>query len=406
MFLKSYTDAPKRRKTHIIDATLREGAQAPGVTFNVEQSVEIARALMLIGVDTVEIGHPYVSCHEFQRVKVVVDCIGGEKVLAHARAQAVDIEAVKNTGAHWVGIFIGINPLSRAVKFKNRSVDEMLEMASSAIKYAHSLSLKVRFTVEDSSRTDIGLLLKAYNMAMDHGVARLCYSDSVGIAEPNLLYQVIKHIHTVLSPSNFEVHCHNDRGMAVANTLAAFDAGANWASSSVNGIGERTGIADTITMMSNLYYKYQRALKNTSLFQSVGELVKSITRSDLEHRQPIIGKYAFTHTSKLHQKFVKINSEAYEWISPEIFNRSHKFHQKSLSNDPATWIIKPPIISATELKYHRHGPGDRHVMIDDRFVQDCRCYCIVRTVKEVKSQDLVKAIQKREKNIKENFKSS
>ena len=386
MSLKAYTETAKNHKTYIIDATLREGAQAPGVKFNVPQSVEIAQSLRAIGVDMIEVGHPYASALEFDRVRAVVEEIGGAFVLAHARAKHSDIEAVQKAGAHWVGIFVGVNPLSREVKFKGRSVDEILAMAGEAIEYAHSLNLKVRFTIEDASRTDMDLLVKAYQVALDHGAERLCYSDSVGIAEPDLLFQVIQHLHATLSFKDLEIHCHNDRGLAVANTLAAFDAGANWVSSSVNGIGERVGITDTVTIMANLHFKYQHSLKNPELLQLVSQLVKAITRGKLENQQPIVGRHAFTHTSKLHQQFVERNHKAYEWIAPEIFNRSHELSQKMLPSDPASWITKPPIISATELKYHRHGPGQRHVMIDDRFVQDCRCYCIVRTVEDVSQE--------------------
>lgn len=388
MSLKPYSCTPKKSNTFIIDTTLREGAQTPGLTFNVLQSVEIAQALIDIGVDLVEIGHPCASKNEFDRVKAVVDQIGGAYVLSHARAMDVDIEAVQKTGAHWVGIFVGVNQLSREVKFNGRSVDEILKLAAQAIDYAHHLNLKVRFTIEDASRTDMDLLIKAYEMALQHKVERLCYSDSVGIAEPILLHQVIHYLKTKFSFADMEIHCHNDRGLALANTLAAVDAGANWISSCINGIGERVGIADTIAIMTNLHFKYQKPLKNPYLFESVSKLVKAITRRNHEHQTPVIGKHAFTHTSKLHQKFVERNQKAYEWISPELFRRAHTLASKTLPEDPAQWITKPPIISATELKYHRHGPGERYVMIDDRFVEDCRCYCIVRTVDQVTFQEI------------------
>jgi hypothetical protein len=257
--LKAYTEKTKHRKIHIIDATLREGAQAPGVYFNLTHSVEIARSLRKIGVDVVEIGHPYASQQEFERVQAVVAAIGGEHVLAHARAQTVDIEAVHKTGANWV-------------------------------------------------------------------------------------------------------------------------------SATVNGIGERVGITDTLPLMTNLHFNYQRPLHHAHLIQKVSQWVRAVTRGKLEHQQPIVGKHAFMHTSKLHQQFVERNHQAYEWIDPTVFDRKHTLAQKQLPQDPAKWITKPPIISATELKYHRHGPGNRYVMLDDRFVEDCRCYCIVRTVEAVAEQ--------------------
>lgn len=384
--LKAYTEKTKHRKIHIIDATLREGAQAPGVYFNLTHSVEIARSLRKIGVDVVEIGHPYASQQEFERVQAVVAAIGGEHVLAHARAQTVDIEAVHKTGAHWVGIFVGINPLSREVKFKGRSFDEILTLATQAIDVAHRLQLKVRFTIEDASRTDMDLLLKAYQIALAHGAERICYSDSVGIAEPEPLGAVIHHLAQALSFPTLEIHCHNDRGLALANSLAAVAAGANWVSATVNGIGERVGITDTLPLMTNLHFNYQRPLHHAHLIQKVSQWVRAVTRGKLEHQQPIVGKHAFMHTSKLHQQFVERNHQAYEWIDPTVFDRKHTLAQKQLPQDPAKWITKPPIISATELKYHRHGPGNRYVMIDDRFVEDCRCYCIVRTVEAVAEQ--------------------
>lgn len=372
----------------IIDTTLREGNQCPGVRFNIAQSVEIANALIKSGVDCVEVGHPFATEHEFERVRAVTKQFPDFPVLAHARAKTQDIDAVKAAGANWVGIFLGINESARKTRLNNRSIPQVLDMIREAIQYAKSLDLKVRYTLEDASRTRTDLALKAYEVACEAGADRICYSDSVGCDTPETLSKKIKALKAInFSDVPIEVHCHNDRGLAMANALAALSAGATWISSSVNGIGERCGITDTISLLANLYYEFNHPLPKDGQLKKLSRLVSGITRQTISMQHPIVGANAFKHTAKLHRDAVKKDMEAYAWINPSVFGEENVIDCIGLPDQLTSCVLKPQIISATELKYHRHGPGDRYVMLDNRFLKDCRSYCIIREVQRVEKQD-------------------
>ena len=363
----------------IIDATLREGTQSPGVCFNDAQVKEILLGLNKIGVDMVEVGHPASSKKHLDMVK---DCVKNSALpcLAHARARHEDILAVHQTGATWVGIFAGVNEISRNDRI-TKSYQEILKLISESIKYAKSLGLKVRYTVEDASTTAEKELLEAYKVAIEAGADRICFADTIGILEPSATTSIIQLIRNHFPDTDLEVHFHDDRGLALANTLAAIDAGASWVSTTVNGLGERCGITDTVSLIANLDFrgtrKYPHELKE---LKRVSTLVASHSRSSVDDRHPITGRNAFTHTAKLHVNAIQKNEKAYCWRAPSDFALENKTVNKALPQTLAELINIPPIISATELRHHRNGPGSRYVMIDERFIADCRQYCIVRDI--------------------------
>ncbi|MES2204035.1 MAG: 2-isopropylmalate synthase [Pseudomonadota bacterium] len=375
------------KKIFLIDATLREGNQAPGVRYSVKNSIEIAKSLEKLGVDVIEVGHPLASDAEFQRVKAIVGLNLSAKILAHARANRDDILAVKNSGASWIGIFSGLNSRVRAVSLSNRSEEEVMELIRASVIYAKELELFVRYTAEDASRTDINLLMRAFDVAISAGADRVCFSDSVGILEPAEVDRVIRLIKNKFPNTPLEVHFHNDRGLALANTLSAIDAGADWISCSINGVGERAGITDTLSIIANLHFRDSQnyPIPTPGLLQRVSKLVNAITRSSVLCRQPIVGKTIFVHTAKLHKDAVAKEQSSYAWMPPEKLGMKNVIDYKSLPENFSSLIIKPEIISAVELKYHRHGPGDRFVMIDERFVSDCRMYSIVRRIYNLSS---------------------
>ena len=238
----------------IIDSTLREGCQAPGVTFDVKQSAEIALALARLEVDQIECGHPSVSPLEMARVRHVAQLGLAPPVLAHARALKEDIEAVVESTAPWVGIFLGINEVTRRVRVGGKSIEQILDSIASSVDYARRRGLKVRYTLEDATRTDEELVLRAFRTAVDAGANRICYADTVGVGDPDIVSARVRSIKSEFPSTDLEVHFHDDRGLAIANTLAAIRARANWVSTSVNGLGERAGITDLCLLLANLYY--------------------------------------------------------------------------------------------------------------------------------------------------------
>ncbi len=366
----------------IIDATLREGTQAPGVRFGEQESVEIARALVSLGVDMIECGHPLSSEVEARRVRSVVAASGSTPVLAHARARREDIDSVKAAGAQWVGIFVGINEISRRCRVRfERSKEEMIR---ESVRHAKDLGLQVRFTIEDGSRTSWRELAEGYSAALDTGADRICFADTVGLLCPWETEELVARICREFGgQERLEVHFHDDRGMANANALSAARAGAGWISASVNGIGERCGISDTVTLLANFHALQWRALCGNNILQSVSRLVQAHSRLKPDPWRPITGANAFTHVSKLHRRAAERDESAYSWIAPATLNRTSNTEPAILPLLRADLINNPEIISATELRHHRHGPGDRFVMLDDRVVPDARQYCIVRSIPEM-----------------------
>lgn len=369
---------------HIVDATLREGTQARGVRFGLSESAEIARALVHIGVDMVECGHPQIGDAERVRVEAVVRVCGSVPVLAHARARPDDVESVKRAGAQWVGIFVPVHERARASRLQPGCA--VLTMIRDAVACAKANGLCVRFTVEDGSRTPIPELVEAFGTALEAGADRICLADTVGVLCPWDVEKLVATLRDALSAPCIEVHFHDDRGMAAANALTAVRAGATWISASVNGIGERCGITDTIALVANLAALDLRPSPDGTSLQRCSAIVQAHSRVMVDPLRPVVGRNAFTHVAKLHRDAVAKDVWAYSWTQPETVGRTTETVPERVDERLDRFVNRPPIISATELPYHRHGPGDRFVMIDERIVEDARQYCIVRLIPE--SSDL------------------
>lgn len=364
----------------VIDATLREGMQAAGGTFTVEQSVEVARCLVAGGVDTIECGHPAIGPEEEARVAAVVAASGDVPVLAHARADHDDIDAVARTGAAWVGIFLGVNSFTLDSRMPGSSREELYERIEDAVGYAVRQGLHVRFTAEDSSRTDIHLLAEAYGRAVAAGAERICLADTVGLLEPAATALLVSELAARQPGVDIEVHLHDDRGLALANALAAIDAGATWISTSVNGLGERAGIVDLAALLANLDHRGSRPLVRGQNLRDLSRRVGAYSRSMPDHRRPLVGRNVFRHVSRLHVRAVERDPATYEWLAPELFGAERIIGGDELPSSSKDWIVKPPVVSAEELRHHRKGPGDRFVLVDDRFVSGAGQYCIARRI--------------------------
>ncbi len=355
--------------------------QAAGGTFTVAQSVEVARSLIACGVDTIECGHPAIEDDEQSRVAAVVAAVAGRvPVLAHSRACHEDIEAVAKTGASWVGIFLGLNGTSLRNRVTGHSRDDLYARIEDCVRHARKLGLHVRFTVEDSSRTGSDVLAEAYGRAITAGAERICVADTVGILEPGATTELIGTLRREQPDTDIEVHLHDDRGLALANALAAIDAGANWISTSVNGLGERAGIVDLAALLANLAYRGTRPLDAGHRLRDLSRRVGAYSRSAPDDRRPIVGRNAARHVAKLHVRAVERDPTTYEWLDPAIFGTERVLGGDGLPRNPTEWIVTPKIISAEELRYHRKGPGNRFVLVDNRFVPGAGQYCIARRI--------------------------
>jgi 2-isopropylmalate synthase len=364
----------------LIDTTLREGMQSAAGCFTVDHSVETAALLARYGVDTIECGHPAVGQEELMRVAEVVDAAGDVPVLAHARAHRDDIDAVAKAGAAWVGIFLGVNEVSRRSRLPGTSLEDLYGKIRDSVTHAREAGLRVRFTVEDSSRTEPTELVTAYRIAVEAGAERICFADTLGILEPNEVRARLTELRARLPEAELEVHFHDDRGLALANALAAVEAGAGWVSTSVNGLGERAGIVDLAALALNLHYRGDRPVGEGALLQELSRRVGAFSRSMPDRRRPVVGRDVFHHVAKLHVNAVQRDPSCYEWVDPALAGQRRSTSRPALAHDPESWIVDPQVITATELRYHRAGPGHRYVLVDNRFVSGADQYCIARRI--------------------------
>ena len=225
----------------LIDTTIREGQQHGYVSFTPKRAVRLTRLLDAFGVDIIEVGHPVVS--EQDRQNALAICRAGlhAQTLAHARATCEDVEAAAAVGAQWVGIFAGVNDLSLRHKLR-RGRAVALSAIQEAVRGAKALGLRTRFTCEDASRTPLARVIEVFALARAAGADRLSYADTVGVTTPAKMRRVMRQLSRRFG-GVLHAHCHNDFGLATANALAAIEGGAIGVDVSIEGIGERCGVA-------------------------------------------------------------------------------------------------------------------------------------------------------------------
>jgi len=312
------------KKIEILDSTLREGEQTPGVSFTISEKVALAKRLDAFGVDFIELGHPVVSPDVYEAVEMLNDLDLNAKKMAHGRASKSDINDVAAIGVGWMGIFFGTSPLSLKHKFNVTKSDALIRIET-AVKYGKDKGLKLRFTAEDASRTDLDFLIEVGQLVQNAGADRFSLADTVGCLTPT---QTKKLVNRMISELDIpiHVHCHNDFGMATANALSALETGAQCVDVAINGLGERCGLpplAEVVIALTNIYKV--NGNWNLELIPELSELVKVFSKLDSNANQPIVGKNAFTHKSGLHVKAVVKEPESYEAISPESVHRKRHF---------------------------------------------------------------------------------
>ncbi|MBI4436493.1 MAG: homocitrate synthase [Candidatus Omnitrophica bacterium] len=307
----------------ILDSTLREGEQAAGVRFSLEQKLTLAKELDAFGVDFIEAGHPVVS-EAIRQAVVEIQKLGlRAHVIAHARARREDVETVARCGVPWVGIFCGINRYTLECKL-HMSKAQAIEQILDAIRYAKSLGLSVRYSCEDVSRTDLEEVVHLYRQAIAAGADRLTVVDTVGILTPRRAYEIVSRFKREFTVP-IHVHCHNDFGMAVANALSAVEAGATVIDVTINGLGERSGIPPLAEVCAALKVLYN--IPNPwrlERLQKLSRLVSRYTGIPLGQHRPIVGAYAFSHKAGLHTVAVQRDPASYEALDPTSVGAKRK----------------------------------------------------------------------------------
>ena len=307
----------------ILDSTLREGEQTPYVNFLLDEKIEIARLLDAIGVEMIEAGDPSVSPNIRVAIQKIASLNLNAEIVAHSMATRHGIDYAKECGADRVAIFYATSAIHLESKLK-KSKEEALQIITEAIRYAVSLGLKVRYTPEDASRTDFEFLVQVCNAAIQAGADRISFADTVGIFQPHQMFKQIRRLREQLLPCKIDLHCHNDYGLALANAMAGIRAGADCIHTTVNGMGERTGIPDlseTVMAYHNLEGVNKYDLRG--LTEISGYLEKT-SGFFLAPNKPVTGQNAFTHKSGVHTNGVLKDPRTYESFDPSLIGRERK----------------------------------------------------------------------------------
>ncbi|MGL5417129.1 MAG: 2-isopropylmalate synthase [Clostridium sp.] len=316
-----------KKKIYIFDTTLRDGEQTPGVSLNPNEKLEIAKALESLGVDVIEAGFPVTSKGDFDGVKLISENIKNSTVNALARANKNDIdvayEAIKGANKRRIHTFLATSDIHMKYKLK-MSREEVLEKIFEMVSYAKSLVEEVEFSPEDASRTEKEFLYKVLERAIEGGATILNIPDTVGYTTPTEFGELIKGIKENvrgIEKAIISVHCHNDLGLAVANSLEAVKNGAEQVECAVNGLGERAGNAaleEIIMAIKTRKDIYDFNLDvNTEKIYRVSSLVSHYTGVNVQPNKAIVGKNAFAHESGIHQHGILANRETYEIMTPE-----------------------------------------------------------------------------------------
>ncbi|MDD4840141.1 MAG: 2-isopropylmalate synthase [Clostridia bacterium] len=315
------------REIKIFDTTLRDGEQAPGCSMHLKEKLEIALALERLNVDVIEAGFAISSKGDFDSVKSIAELIKNCTVASLARSVKKDIdaayEAVKNAVSPRLHIFLATSPIHMQYKLK-MSEDEVISKIEEMTKYAKHYISDVEFSAEDAMRSDSAFLAKAVSTAIRAGATVVNIPDTVGYASPREMSEMITYLRKNvenIDRATISVHCHNDLGLAVANSLAAVEAGADQVECTVNGLGERAGnaaleeVVMAINTRKNLYGGATR-IETPEIYRT-SKLVYNTLGLYAPINKAIVGTNAFAHEAGIHQHGVLQNRETYEIISPQ-----------------------------------------------------------------------------------------
>ncbi len=315
-------------RVYIFDTTLRDGEQSPGASLNHREKLEIAHQLALMNVDIIEAGFPIASPGDFNAVKAIAESVKGPTIAGLARCVDKDIarcaEAVAPAEDPRIHVFLATSKIHREFKLK-KAQDEILKQAVASVKYARSFVDDVEFSPEDASRTEPDFLAQVVEAAIDAGATTVNIPDTVGYAIPSEFGDLIKYLfdHVPnIGSAIINVHCHNDLGLAVSNSLAAIQAGARGIECTINGLGERAGnaaleeVVMALQTRKDLFGELHTGIKTNRLYK-VSRLVSQLTGISVQRNKAIVGANAFAHESGVHQDGMLKERSTYEIMRPQ-----------------------------------------------------------------------------------------
>jgi 2-isopropylmalate synthase len=317
----------QRDRVLVFDTSLRDGEQAPGCSMNGDEKLLFAKKLQVLGVDIIEAGFPVASAGDAEAVRRIATEVQGPIIAALARCVEKDIavawEAVSRSMRPRIHTFLATSDIHLAFKLKIGR-DEALNQARKMVAYARSLCTDVEFSPEDATRSDVGFLCEVLQAAVDSGATTLNIPDTVGYTTPGEYGELIRTIRQRvkgIENVTISVHCHNDLGLAVANSLAGVEAGARQVECTVNGIGERAGNASLEEFAMALHvradrYGIETGINHAEIF-STSQMLSDLIGFEVQPNKAIVGRNAFAHEAGIHQHGVLNNPLCYEIMTPE-----------------------------------------------------------------------------------------
>ncbi|MEM1526446.1 MAG: 2-isopropylmalate synthase [Ignisphaera sp.] len=370
----------------LFDTTLRDGEQMPEVDLAVNQKLEIAMLLDGLGVDAIEAGFPITSQGEFEAVKLIAQNTAKAEVVALARAHKDDIDRALDADVDAIHTFIATSDLHMRYKLK-LSREQVLEKAVKAVEYAKLHGVVVEFSAEDATRSDWRFLVQVFQAVVDAGADRIDIADTVGVAYPRLIANLVAYVkNNVGGDYIISVHCHNDFGMAVANSVSAIEAGADQAHVTILGVGERAGNAALEEVASAIKFLlgYEVGVKFSEI-RKVVERVSQYFGITIPVNKAIVGRNAFAHESGIHVHGVLSHPLTYEPIDPSIVGAERlivlgkhsgrhaiEYVLKQMGVEPREEVVMKVLSIVKDL-------GDKGIKIDRRTIENI----ILDVVREV-----------------------
>ena len=316
----------EKARVRIFDTTLRDGEQSPGCSMNLDEKLRMARQLDRLGVDIIEAGFPIASDGDFESVKAIAEEIRRPSIAGLARATRTDIErawqAVRPAAHPRIHVFLATSDIHLHYKLK-MTREQCIRQAVEAVRFARSLCPDVEFSPEDATRTELDFLTAVTESVIKAGATTVNIPDTVGYTVPTEMSRIIAACvaKTVGTNAVISAHCHNDLGLAVANSIAAIEAGARQVECTINGIGERAGNASIEELVMALRVRpdvlpYEIGVRSEELFPA-SRLLTEITHVPVQPNKAIVGRNAFAHEAGIHQDGVIKNPLTYEIMTPK-----------------------------------------------------------------------------------------
>ena len=307
---------------NIIESTLREGEQFVGANFSTAQKVKIAQALDHFGVEYIELTSPAASLQSLKDCRTIAGLGLKSKILTHIRCSLEDARLAASTGVNGIDVVIGTSSVLRQFSH-GKDIPTIIRMAREVVSFIRDQGLEVRFSTEDSFRSDLEDILAVYQEVAALGVNRVGIADTVGVATPFKVFDVVSEVKRRVS-CDVEFHGHNDSGCAIANAYCALEAGASHVDTSILGIGERNGIAPLGGLIARLYATDRSLVTKYRLttLRDLDHMVAEMVGVDIPFNNYITGITAFTHKAGIHAKAVLNNPETYEILAPQDFGMS------------------------------------------------------------------------------------